>query len=70
MMQKEIFDDLAWQHEAYMLGGAALMQDIHRRHPDEIDARTLVAWEDIASGDPDRVKPRATSTSCGASRSR
>ena len=39
-MQKEIFDDLAWQHEAYMLGGAALMQDIHRRHPDEIDART------------------------------
>jgi uncharacterized protein YukE len=55
VMQKEIFDDLAWQHEAYMLGGAALMQDIHRRHPDEIDARTLVAWEDIASGDPDRA---------------
>jgi hypothetical protein len=55
VMQKEIFDDLAWQHEAYMLGGVGLMRDIHQRHPDELDARTLVAWDDIGSGDPELV---------------
>ena len=54
-MQKEIFDDLAWQHEAYVLGGVGLMRDIHRNNPSEVDTRQLQAWEDIASGDPDRV---------------
>jgi uncharacterized protein YukE len=54
-MQKEIFDDLAWQHEAYVLGGVGLMRDIHRNNPAEVDTRQLQAWEDIASGEPDRV---------------
>ena len=54
-MQKEIFDDLAWQHEAYVLGGVGLMRDIQRNNPAEVDTRQLQAWEDIASGDPDRV---------------
>jgi hypothetical protein len=55
VMQKAIFDDLAWQHEAFALGGAALMSQLHANHPDQIDDRTLLAWQDIASGDPDRV---------------
>jgi hypothetical protein len=55
-MQKEIFDDLAWQHEAYMLGGVALMRSIHQEQPGEVDSRQLQAWEDIASGDPDLVR--------------
>jgi uncharacterized protein YukE len=54
-MQKEIFDDLAWQHEAFVLGGVGLMRQIHRDNPSEVDSRQLQAWEDIASGDPDRV---------------
>jgi uncharacterized protein YukE len=54
-MQKEIFDDLAWQHEAFMLGGVGLMREIHRSNPSEVDVRQLQAWEDIGSGDPDGV---------------
>jgi uncharacterized protein YukE len=54
-MQKEIFDDLAWQHEAFVLGGVGLIREIHRDNPSEIDTRQLQAWEDIASGEPDRV---------------
>ncbi len=52
-MQREIFDDLAWQHEAYRQGG---IDEIRRLN--EIGAigdDLLQAWEDIASGDPARV---------------
>jgi hypothetical protein len=55
MMQRETFDDLAWQHEAFLLGGAPLLRDIAGPYPNELRARDVDAWEDIASGDSDRV---------------
>jgi RHS repeat-associated protein len=51
-MQKDIFLDLAWQHQAYVEGGLSALE-IAR------DAGVNVpieAWRDIASGDPDRVR--------------
>ena len=38
MMQREIFDDLAWQHEAFVLGGAPLMQRDRRAQPERAAA--------------------------------
>jgi hypothetical protein len=54
-MQREIFDDLAWQHEAYLRGGLPLIREIAARDPSEMFPRDVDAWEDISSGDPDRV---------------
>jgi hypothetical protein len=56
MMQREIFDDLAWQHEAFVLGGAPLMREIASRNPNELLARDVDAWEDIGSGDAERIQ--------------
>jgi uncharacterized protein YukE len=56
MMQREIFDDLAWQHEAFVLGGAPLMREIASRYPSELLARDVDAWEDIGSGDAERIQ--------------
>ncbi len=56
MMQREIFDDLAWQHEAFVLGGAPLMREIASRNPSELLARDVDAWEDIGSGDAERIQ--------------
>jgi hypothetical protein len=53
IMQKKIFEDLAWQHEAYLAGGIAEMRRL--KAAGEIRAAVLEAWEDIASGDPKRV---------------
>jgi hypothetical protein len=52
-MQKAIFDDLAYKHVAYSLGGIGLLRGM----ADEglVDARELRHWEDIASGSPERV---------------
>jgi hypothetical protein len=53
-MQRQIFDDLGWKHEAYTLGGAGLMHELDRElllEPGEIDA-----WDAIASGDPASVQ--------------
>lgn len=48
-MQKLIFDDLAWQHEAYAIGGIGLMRELHG---DNGSTRVPVeAWEKIAAGD-------------------
>ena len=52
-MQREIFDDLAWKHEAYAMGGIALMRALETRRL--IENTELAAWEDIASGDRGRV---------------
>jgi len=58
-MQKAIFSDLAWQHEAFALGGAAaITRAVSRRPtsaPPALDGRTLAAWRDIGSGDANRV---------------
>jgi uncharacterized protein YukE len=54
VMQKSIFDDLAWQHEAYLMGGLPMMQQL--RSQNLINTSTLGAWQDIASGDPDAVE--------------
>src|SRR5918996_4773457 len=56
MMQREIFDDLAWQHEAFVLGGAPLMREIGSRNPSELLPRDVDAWEDIGSGDAERIQ--------------
>ncbi|MGH9022082.1 MAG: hypothetical protein ACRDV9_03135, partial [Acidimicrobiia bacterium] len=42
-----------WQHEAFVSGGIAEMR--RQRAAGNIDAATLQAWEDIASGDPGRI---------------
>jgi uncharacterized protein YukE len=52
-MQKQIFDDLAWQHEAYALGGVPLMRELAARGA--LDLRTVRYWEDVGSGEPGRV---------------
>jgi hypothetical protein len=53
IMQKKIFEDLAWQQEAYITGGIAEMRRL--RTARQIDRDTLKAWEDIASGDARRI---------------
>ncbi len=60
-MQKAIFSDLAWQHEAFALGGAAAIHGaVAKLAPSErrgvMDSGTESAWDDIGSGDPDRVR--------------
>ena len=54
-MQRDIFMNIAWQHEAFLAGG---LPEIER----QIKARTIkpptamrAAWQDIATGEPDRV---------------
>ena len=49
-MQKEIFDDLVWQHEAYALGGAPLMGALADRGT--LPRESALAWDKIAHGDP------------------
>lgn len=50
-MQKDIFMDLAWQHQAYVEGGLPALEAMHQRGAD-VD---IEAWRDIASGDENRV---------------
>jgi Protein of unknown function (DUF2515) len=52
-MQKAIFLDLAWQHEAYREGRIRAIAAARRRG--EIDDGLHKAWQDIDSGDPSRV---------------
>ena len=52
-IQKDIFNDLAWQHQLYAEEG---IDGIRMAAGEgEIDATTLQAWEDIASGDESRI---------------
>lgn len=53
-MQKRIFMDLGWQHAAYDRGGLAEMRRLAQAG--QLSPKLLYAWEDIASGDPERVK--------------
>jgi hypothetical protein len=52
-MQKAIFMDLAWQHEAYREGGLKALAAAKARG--EIGDDLLAAWQDIESGDSGRV---------------
>lgn len=53
-MQKEIFQDQASMHEAYLLGGT---DEIDRMNDAQLmDRATRDAWHDIDSGDPTRVE--------------
>jgi hypothetical protein len=52
-MQKAIFMDLAWQHQAYRDGGIKAIAAARARG--ELDDGLLKAWQDIDSGDPTRV---------------
>ena len=53
-MQKHIFIDMASQHEAYLNGGTAAIDEM--RKAGLIDIRAQNAWNDIASGDPQRIQ--------------
>lgn len=53
-MQKEIFQDQASMHEAYLLGGAG--ETDRMADAGLMDEATRTAWHDIASGDPDQVE--------------
>lgn len=53
-MQKQIFLDLGWQHAAYQEGGIGEMRRL--ASTGELTPQLESAWEDIDSGDPDRVK--------------
>lgn len=48
-MQRQIFDDLAWQHVAFEHGGLPAMEQLH--DDGKIDLVHVRAWRDIASGD-------------------
>jgi hypothetical protein len=52
-MQKAIFMDLAWQHEAYREGGISALAAARARG--ELDDGVLKAWKDIDSGEPAKV---------------
>ena len=52
-MQKDIFMDLAWQHAAYAHGGMAAIDDLRRQGL--LTGDTYLAWQDINSGDPNKV---------------
>lgn len=53
-MQKAIFNDLAWQHEAYARGGIQTMRDLHANG--QLSNAELNVWEDIASGNQARIE--------------
>jgi hypothetical protein len=53
-MQKQVFRDLGWQHEAYATGGIEEMRRLDAAG--DLPPGMIDAWEDIASGDPDRIK--------------
>lgn len=53
LMQRAIFYDLGWQHQAYLTGGIDALRTANRHG--RLDSRTLQAWQDIASGQPDQV---------------
>jgi hypothetical protein len=53
-MQKHIFIDQGSMHEAYLNGGMSALKEM--RAAGLIDDNTVAAWEDVASGDPDRVQ--------------
>jgi hypothetical protein len=53
-MQKAIFEDLGWQHEAFNKGGIKAMRDLNANG--QLTANELKVWEDINSGDAARVK--------------
>lgn len=53
-MQKQIFDDLAWQHVAHRVGGMEVIQQL--ADDGMILPLQLDAWHDIDSGVPDRVE--------------
>ncbi len=53
-MQKQIFDDMAWKHAAYSLGGIDLMREMH--DGGQLSPRELAPFEQIASGVPERVR--------------
>jgi uncharacterized protein YukE len=52
-MQQEIFRDQASMHAAYEHGGMAEIDRLYESGA--IDGKAYEAWENIASGDPDRV---------------
>lgn len=47
--QRAIFDDLVWQHQAFVEGGLPALEAVSPAAP-------VDAWRDIASGDPGRVR--------------
>src|SRR5206468_4333595 len=53
-MQKQIFVDLGWQHAAYDKGGIDAMRRLFAGR--QLTRDMLEAWEDIASGDPERIR--------------
>lgn len=53
-MQRAILLDLGWQLNAYDRGGIAEMRRL--KAAGQLDKTMLAAWENIASGDPDRIK--------------
>ena len=53
-MNKEIFEDLAWMHQAYVTGGIAEITQLH--DAGEIPDDIYQAWLLIDSGDPANVK--------------
>ena len=53
-MQRNIFDDLAWQHLAYQQGGLAAMEALYT--DGTLEAEHIRAWRDIDSGQRSRVE--------------
>ncbi|MBC7783506.1 MAG: hypothetical protein H7144_06670, partial [Burkholderiales bacterium] len=49
-MQKEIFEDLAWQHEAYLMGGFRALSDLNAYDATQMTAANLATWAIIDNG--------------------
>lgn len=52
LMQKHIFEDLAWQHQAYVEGGLSALEYAHAGG----SSVPIGAWRNIASGNAARVR--------------
>jgi hypothetical protein len=52
-MQRQVFDDIAWQHVAFREGGLPAMAALRRSGA--LGPRQMQAWRDIDSRDPARV---------------
>lgn len=53
-MQKDIFHDLAWQHQAFVEGGLSALETANKRR--ELSNELLQAWRYIASGNEMKVR--------------
>ena len=57
-MQRQIFDDMVWQHLAYQQGGIEALEAVHAA--EGLNPRIMEGWRSIATGDPREIRAAVT----------